>query len=154
MAESVIKLPTGSSEQASLRQPPTVPDTTAAAFLRSTHNAYAIFYTKHRLALISVTQMATDGLLLCAVPQLFSSSCKSTVVRYRNCKSSHDTMSCLRQDSSIYLLINYRPLSGPSRALCPLSVCLSARLPPAVFANEITFDLDICVVVYLDSLFL
>jgi len=36
MAESVIKLPTGSSEQASLRQPPTVPDTTAAAFLRST----------------------------------------------------------------------------------------------------------------------
>jgi len=36
MAESVIKLPTGSSEQASLRQPPTVSDTTAAAFLRST----------------------------------------------------------------------------------------------------------------------
>ena len=36
MAESVIKLPTGSSEQASPRQPPTVPDTTAAAFLRST----------------------------------------------------------------------------------------------------------------------
>ena len=37
MAESVIKLPTGSSEQASLRQPPTVSDTTAAAFLRSTY---------------------------------------------------------------------------------------------------------------------
>jgi len=37
MAESVIKLPTGSSEQAGLRQPPTVSDTTAAAFLRSTH---------------------------------------------------------------------------------------------------------------------
>jgi len=37
MAESVIKLPTGSSEQSSLRQPPTVSDTTAAAFLRSTH---------------------------------------------------------------------------------------------------------------------
>jgi len=36
MAESVIKLPTGSSEQASLRQPPTVSDTTAAAFPRST----------------------------------------------------------------------------------------------------------------------
>ena len=36
MAESVIKLPTGSSEPASLRQPPTVSDTTAAAFLRST----------------------------------------------------------------------------------------------------------------------
>ena len=36
MAESVIKLPKGSSEQASLRQPPTVSDTTAAAFLRST----------------------------------------------------------------------------------------------------------------------
>ena len=36
MVESVIKLPTSSSEQASLRQPPTVPDTTAAAFLRST----------------------------------------------------------------------------------------------------------------------
>ena len=36
MAESVIKLPTGNTEQASLRQPPTVSDTTAAAFLRST----------------------------------------------------------------------------------------------------------------------
>ena len=36
MAESVIKLPTGSSEQASPRQPPTASDTTAAAFLRST----------------------------------------------------------------------------------------------------------------------
>jgi len=36
MAENVTKLPTSSSEQASLRQPPTVSDTTAAAFLRST----------------------------------------------------------------------------------------------------------------------
>jgi len=36
MAESVIKLPTGSSDASSLRQPPTVPDTTAAAFPRST----------------------------------------------------------------------------------------------------------------------
>jgi len=36
MAESVTKLPKGSSEQASPRQPPTVPDTTAAAFPRST----------------------------------------------------------------------------------------------------------------------
>ena len=36
VAEDVTKLPTGSSEQASLRQPPTVSDTTAAAFLRST----------------------------------------------------------------------------------------------------------------------
>ena len=36
MAESVTKLPTGNTEQASPRQPPTVPDTTAAAFLRST----------------------------------------------------------------------------------------------------------------------
>ena len=36
MAESVIKLPTGNTEQASLRQPPTVSDTTAAASLRST----------------------------------------------------------------------------------------------------------------------
>ena len=36
MAESVIKLPMDSSEQASSRQPPTVSDTTAAAFLRST----------------------------------------------------------------------------------------------------------------------
>ena len=37
MAESVIKLPKGTTEQASLRQPPTVSDTTAAAFPRSTH---------------------------------------------------------------------------------------------------------------------
>ena len=36
MAENVTKLPTGSSEQTSLRQPPTVSDTTAAAFPRST----------------------------------------------------------------------------------------------------------------------
>ena len=36
VAEDVIKLPTSSSEQASPRQPPTVSDTTAAAFLRST----------------------------------------------------------------------------------------------------------------------
>jgi len=36
MAENVTKLPTGSSEQASSRQPPTVPDTTAAAFPLST----------------------------------------------------------------------------------------------------------------------
>jgi len=36
MAESVIKLPTGSSGSASPRQPPTVSDTTAAAFPRST----------------------------------------------------------------------------------------------------------------------
>jgi len=36
MAESVIKLPTGNTEPASPRQPPTVSDTTAAAFLRST----------------------------------------------------------------------------------------------------------------------
>ena len=37
MADDVTKLPTGSGEQASLRQPPTVSDTTAAAFPRSTH---------------------------------------------------------------------------------------------------------------------
>jgi len=36
MAEDVTKLPIGSSEQASPRQPPTVSDTTAAAFPRST----------------------------------------------------------------------------------------------------------------------
>ena len=36
MAESVTKLPTGSSEQTSPRQPPTVSDTTAAAFPSST----------------------------------------------------------------------------------------------------------------------
>jgi len=36
MAEDVTKLPTSSSEQSSPRQPPTVSDTTAAAFLRST----------------------------------------------------------------------------------------------------------------------
>jgi len=36
IAEDVTKLPTSSSEQASLRQPPTVSDTTAAAFPRST----------------------------------------------------------------------------------------------------------------------
>ena len=36
MAESVTKLPKGTTEQASLRQPPTVSDTTAAAFPRST----------------------------------------------------------------------------------------------------------------------
>jgi len=36
MAESVIKLPKGSSDASSLRQPPTVSDATAAAFLRST----------------------------------------------------------------------------------------------------------------------
>jgi len=37
VADDVTKLPTSSSEQASLRQPPTVSDTTAAAFLRSTN---------------------------------------------------------------------------------------------------------------------
>ena len=36
VAEDVTKLPTSSSEQAGLRQPPTVSDTTAAAFPRST----------------------------------------------------------------------------------------------------------------------
>ena len=36
MAENVTKLPTVSSEQTSPRQPPTVSDTTAAAFPRST----------------------------------------------------------------------------------------------------------------------
>ena len=36
MADDVTKLPLGSSEQASPRRPPTVSDTTAAAFLRST----------------------------------------------------------------------------------------------------------------------
>jgi len=36
IAEGVTKLPTGSSEQTSLRQPPTVSDTTAAAFPSST----------------------------------------------------------------------------------------------------------------------
>jgi len=36
MADDVTKLPLGSSEQTSPRQPPTVSDTTAAAFPRST----------------------------------------------------------------------------------------------------------------------
>ena len=36
MAERVIKLPTDNTAQSSLRQPPTVSDTTAAAFPRST----------------------------------------------------------------------------------------------------------------------
>jgi len=36
MAEDVTKLPADSSESASLRQPPTVSDTTAAAFPSST----------------------------------------------------------------------------------------------------------------------
>ena len=36
VAEDVTKLPTSSSEQTGLRQPPTVSDTTAAAFPRST----------------------------------------------------------------------------------------------------------------------
>jgi len=36
MAEHVTKLLTSNTEQASLRQPPTVSDTTAAAFPRST----------------------------------------------------------------------------------------------------------------------
>ena len=36
VAEDVTKLPTSSSEQISPRQPPTVSDTTAAAFPRST----------------------------------------------------------------------------------------------------------------------
>ena len=36
VAEDVTKLPTSSSEQTSPRQPPTVSDTTAAAFPRST----------------------------------------------------------------------------------------------------------------------
>jgi len=36
VADDVTKLPTGSSEQLSPRQPPTVSDTTAAAFPRST----------------------------------------------------------------------------------------------------------------------
>jgi len=40
MAENVTKLPTDSSEQASPRQPPTVSDTTAAAFPRSTLELY------------------------------------------------------------------------------------------------------------------
>ena len=37
VAEDVTKVPTDSSEQSGLRQPPTVSDTTAAALLRSTH---------------------------------------------------------------------------------------------------------------------
>jgi len=37
MAESVTKLPKGSSDSSSPRQPPIVSDTTAAAFPRSTH---------------------------------------------------------------------------------------------------------------------
>jgi len=37
MAESVTNLPSGSTDTSSLRQPPTVSDTTAAAFPRSTH---------------------------------------------------------------------------------------------------------------------
>ena len=50
MAESVIKLPAGSGDSASLRQPPTVSDTTAAASLRSTlirtdTRAYSSIYT-------------------------------------------------------------------------------------------------------------
>ena len=36
VAEDVTKLPTSNTEQSSLRQPPTVSDTTAAASLRST----------------------------------------------------------------------------------------------------------------------
>ena len=39
VAEDVTKLPTNSSEPTSPRQPPTVSDTTAAAFLRSTVEA-------------------------------------------------------------------------------------------------------------------
>jgi len=42
MAESVIKLPSGSSDSSSLRQPPTVSDTTAAAFPRSTQFTSAL----------------------------------------------------------------------------------------------------------------
>ena len=38
VAEDVTKLPTSSSEPTSPRQPPTVSDTTAAAFLRSTND--------------------------------------------------------------------------------------------------------------------
>ena len=39
VAEEVTKLPTSNTEQASPRQPPTVSDTTAAAFPRSTRIA-------------------------------------------------------------------------------------------------------------------
>jgi len=37
MAESVTKLPSGSTDTSSMRQPPTVSHTTAAVFPRSTH---------------------------------------------------------------------------------------------------------------------
>ena len=40
VAEDVTKLPTSSSEQASPRQPPTVSDTTAAAFPSSTQVSF------------------------------------------------------------------------------------------------------------------
>ena len=51
MAESVTKLPTGSSDSASLRQPPTVSDMTAAAFPRSTLvcNKVSIPTFKHKM---------------------------------------------------------------------------------------------------------
>jgi len=54
MAESVTKLPSGSSEPPSPRQPPTVSDTTAAAFLRSTllqtymNNGVAFYFLRSR----------------------------------------------------------------------------------------------------------
>ena len=47
MAESAIKLPKGSSDSSSSRQPPTVSDTTAAAFPRSTqHNRRFVGITR------------------------------------------------------------------------------------------------------------
>jgi len=44
VAEDVTKLPSGSSERTSPRQPPTVSDTTAAAFLRSTIVLFIVSY--------------------------------------------------------------------------------------------------------------
>jgi len=51
-------LPTGSSDQASPRQPPTVSDTTAAALLRST--LYLSLCVKMRYVILSIKRLLTD----------------------------------------------------------------------------------------------
>ena len=55
VAEGVTKLPTSSSEQASLRQPPTVSVTTAAAFPSST---LLVFY---HISIISGHSLSVSG---------------------------------------------------------------------------------------------
>ena len=61
IAEDVTKLPMGSSEQASPRQPPTVSDTTAAAFPSSTNYQSTVRWPENASASYAHKHAQTDG---------------------------------------------------------------------------------------------